>query len=263
MRRGTDTGTDVTQWLGSLRSALDDAVEPVTFFFRDDDAGWDDRRLFLLLRCFETHGLPVDVAVIPKTLTESLATRLSRCPGPVHLHQHGYQHLSYQTEGRKCEFGDQRTAAMQRHDIAEGDRVLREMLGTRIEPIFTPPWNRCTLDTARCLADLGFQVLSCESRAPRFNVEGLSEVPVTIDWFARSRGVRLSLQELGDSIKAGVQSGGPVGIMFHHAMMNADERHHTDALLALLASHPAVRTTSILEAGVNNDNPSLRPCRTR
>src|SRR5205823_3060705 len=42
-------GRRARPWLDPLRAALDDAVEPVAFFFRDDDAGWGDGRLLLLL----------------------------------------------------------------------------------------------------------------------------------------------------------------------------------------------------------------------
>jgi hypothetical protein len=36
-------------WLDPLRVALDEASGPVDFFVRDDDAGWDDERLFAML----------------------------------------------------------------------------------------------------------------------------------------------------------------------------------------------------------------------
>jgi hypothetical protein len=42
----------VSAWLAPLREALDAAPAPVTFFFRDDDAGWRDDRLEALLDVF-------------------------------------------------------------------------------------------------------------------------------------------------------------------------------------------------------------------
>ena len=59
----------MTGWLDPLRAALDAREEPVTFFFRDDDAGWDDPALEALLDVFEPHGLPLDVAAIPLAAT--------------------------------------------------------------------------------------------------------------------------------------------------------------------------------------------------
>ena len=43
-------------WLDPLRSVLDASDEQVRFFFRDDDAGWDDDALERLLDVFEPHG---------------------------------------------------------------------------------------------------------------------------------------------------------------------------------------------------------------
>jgi hypothetical protein len=59
-----------------LRVALDETAAPVTFFFRDDDAGWDDGRLFSLLDVFARRALPLDVAVIPRALSAERAARL-------------------------------------------------------------------------------------------------------------------------------------------------------------------------------------------
>ena len=50
-----------------LLRALDAASGPVPFFLRDDDAGWDDARLFALLDCTQQAGVPIDLAVIPQS----------------------------------------------------------------------------------------------------------------------------------------------------------------------------------------------------
>ena len=55
----------------------------------------------------------------------------------------------------------------------------------------------------------------------------LFELPIHIDW------VRLPPHELGARIAGAIQSGGPVGLMFHHAVME-DMRPISD-LLSLLA----------------------------
>ena len=68
-----------------------------------------------------------------------------------------------------------------------------------MEPIFTPPWNRCTIDTGTALAELGFRVLSRESRAEPLGVPGLLELPIHIDW------VRLAPVELGDRIAGAIR----------------------------------------------------------
>jgi hypothetical protein len=46
---------------------------------------------------------------------------------------------------------------------------------------------------------------------------------------------------LGTLLGEALRRGGPVGIMFHHAGMDAGERRDAGALLRLLASHERVR----------------------
>jgi peptidoglycan/xylan/chitin deacetylase (PgdA/CDA1 family) len=223
-------------WLQPVEEALDAAREPVRVFFRDDDAGWDDTRLLALLDVFAAHDLPVDLAVIPAELHPALARELLARPG-VGLHQHGLAHANHEREGRKCEFGPSRGLEAQRRDIEAGRARLADLLGDRVDPIFTPPWNRCTPDTGTALAELGFRVLSRESRAEPLGVPGLVELPIHIDW------VRLPPPELGSKIAGAIQSGGPLGLMFHHAVME-DSRPLSD-LLSLLAER--IRAERMIE----------------
>ena len=68
-------------------------------------------------------------------------------PAASRVHQHGLAHVNHEPDGRKFEFGPSRTHEEQRADIEAGRRLLAERLGDAVEPIFTPPWNRCTRDT--------------------------------------------------------------------------------------------------------------------
>jgi peptidoglycan/xylan/chitin deacetylase (PgdA/CDA1 family) len=214
----------MVRWLDPLRTALDGAGARVPVFFRDDDAGWRDDRLRELLDRFQSHGLPVDVAAIPQALGPGMAREL--VARGVAVHQHGLAHANHEREGRKFEFGPSRSYDEQRRDIEAGRALLRERLDGRLEPIFTPPWNRCTRDTALCLADLGFEVLSRESRAEPLGV--LRELPVSLDF------VRLAPDELARRFAAAVP---PVGVMFHHAEMDDAAMGRAGELLALLAEH--------------------------
>lgn len=226
----------MTMWLDPLRAALDDTPRPVDFFFRDDDAGWDDERLFAMLEVVEGHSLPLDLAVIPEALAPSLGRALlersDACEGRLGLHQHGLAHRSHEPEGRKCEFGPSRGREAQRRDLVEGQRVLDEWLPGRTQPVFTPPWNRCTRVTAEVLAELGFRVLSRHVSEPGLAVPGLAEMPVSVDWsYAKRDGRRL---------------GDPVGVNLHHAVMDDEELGLLDELCGLLAAHDAVRCRPLL-----------------
>jgi hypothetical protein len=216
----------MVRWLDPVAAALDGAPAPVPVFFRDDDAGWRDDRLWALLERFEAHGLPLDVAAIPEALGRATARELGS--RNVAVHQHGLAHVNHEPDGRRYEFGPSRSRDIQRADIAAGRALLAERLGEAVEPIFTPPWNRCTADTGVCLAELGFAVLSRESRAEPLGL--LPELNVSLDW------VRLTPEQFASGFAAAT---GPVGVMFHHAEMDDDDLDRADELLALLARHDA------------------------
>jgi peptidoglycan/xylan/chitin deacetylase (PgdA/CDA1 family) len=229
----------MVRWLDPVAAALDAATTPVELFFRDDDAGWRDDRLRVLLDLFAARALPLDVAVIPRALGAGLARELRRraTSDSLGLHQHGFAHVNHEREGRKFEFGPSRPRSAQRRDIEAGRRLLEERLGGLVQPIFTPPWNRCTADTGACLAELGFAVLSREARAESLAVPGLRELPVRVDWFARHHGTRLAPAELAERLAGEIRAGGPLGAMFHHALMDPDEMERAAELLTLLAGH--------------------------
>jgi hypothetical protein len=160
---------------------------------------------------------------------------------PVGLHQHGLAHVNHEREGRKCEFGPARHAAAQSGDIGAGRERLAALLGDRVDPIFTPPWNRCTADTGECLASLGFRVLSRESRAEPLGEPGLEELSVCVDF------VRLEPDAAGERMADAIRAGGPVGVMLHHAVMDAGAMRRADDLLALVAGHAGARPARMME----------------
>ncbi len=236
--------TEFTNWLDPLRKTLDETPGSVHFFFRDDDAGWEDARLFELLDLFADYNAPIDLAVIPKSISRKTAAclrkRLEESPESISAHQHGYAHVNHEQTGRKCEFGNSRSSKLQHADIAAGKALLNDLLGPITESIFTPPWNRCTVATAICLRLEGFTVLSRDVTATQFGAPGLSEIPVSVDWFGHRKGVRLTPDEIGESLSKAALTHAPVGVMLHHALIDDEERQRIGELLELLSSHSRV-----------------------
>jgi hypothetical protein len=246
----------VTGWLDPVRAALDEA-DGVQFFLRDDDIGWDDPGLFAVLDVVDAAGLPIDLAAIPCELGPRTAAALHDRHvvggSDLLLHQHGLAHANHEREGRKHEFGPSRSAAEQREDLAIGRALLTDVLeGSPVldAGVFTPPWNRTSPDTPRLLAELGFGVLSRDLTAGVAGVQGLAEVPVTVDWFA-TRTVRgaggdvvarrpVTQDERGGLLAAAVASGRPVGLMLHHAVTGTADLADLADVLGLVARHPAV-----------------------
>ena len=232
-------------WLTRVRDVLDRAEKPVRIFFRDDDAGWADDKLYSLLDTFAFAGFPIDLAVIPEALGHDLAGELlirqQQSKHLIGLHQHGYSHTNYELDGRKCEFGNSRTKQQQKDDIAKGQGRLREAFGTALDPLFTPPWNRCTQDTADCLEELDFRLLSRDVTAAGLESSTLTQVPVHIDWSKIIKTATDPLPELGQTIADTINNNELTGIMLHHADMDGDKLKPLAALLAVFSSHQNVQ----------------------
>ena len=248
--------------LNAMMTALDAALSPVYLFLRDDDAGWDDTSLFALLDCTGRAGVPIDLAVIPQASSAALArelrSRIDAEPGQVNVHQHGFAHRNHETIERKCEFGGARSVDAQRRDLLAGRDRLRESFGTRLAPIFTPPWNRCSAVTPALLAELGYAALSRDRTAPAQHA--LPELPVDVDWCKQQRAAALQCEDGGDRIgfelaqRLGV--GHPVGLMLHHAEMDAQDRALLAALLGASARHPRARWVSMGEIPIARKPPA-------
>lgn len=248
-------------WLRPLRLSLDRRTEPIDVFLRDDDAGWEQERLERLVRQCDSHGLPLDLAVIPAAVTDECTAQLRQwraaSTAGLHVHQHGWAHTNHESAGRACEFGPSRPATDVRRDIAAGQRVMRTRFGDAVDPIFTPPWNRCTEATAHALTDLGFAVLSRDTTAPRCHLPSLIECPTTIDWFAKRHGVRLHRDTWAIAAAAALAGRGPAGLLLHHAVMDDGEFAALDPVLQLIAEHPACRPSSLLDAARRAARPDV------
>lgn len=238
-------------WLQPVRDQLEAGDREVRIFFRDDDAGINNENLFRLLSIFEKYKIPLDLAVIPKEITKSFSTELkaqiTRSNNLFAIHQHGFSHANHEREGRKCEFGASRPKSKQFVDILEGRMILEEHFGAIAKPIFTPPWNRCSNETAAVLRELNFVVLSRESGAELLNVENLLEIPVSIDWFAKRKGVFLEKKKIGEMIAEKIREEDSFGIMLHHAEMDDTEFHELENLCEILSQTKRVKLVSMMD----------------
>ena len=250
--------SSLTAWLDPLREALDESNTPIDFFFRDDDVGWSNDEFRALLFCFRRSSVPIDIAAIPGALTAEFAGEIraahDEAPALLGIHQHGFSHTNHEVLGRKCEFGVSRTHEEQYCDIQLGKMKLEAMFGFALDPIFTPPWNRCTEVTGECLCELGIRVLSRDATAPSLGLSDLKELPISIDWFAKKHGSRLSFQSLGKLLAATVKQRRPVGIMLHHKLMSAEERNMLGDLLVLLADHRQAHCKLMTEISIDKES---------
>lgn len=249
--------------LAALACALDEAPAAVTFFLRDDDAGWRHERLYALLDTTHRCDVPIDLAVIPMaadaTFADELCVRLDAEPGLVSLHQHGFAHVNHENFDRRCEFGESRPLDEQCSDLTAGRAHLARLFGDRLQPFFTPPWNRCSAATPALLAELGYALLSRSRGAPAQT--SLPELSVAVDWSrlsgqAAERGEALTAV-VGERLADRARREGPVGLMLHHAQMDEAERQQLVAILRVISRHPRARWSTM--GALHDRSRAMRP----
>lgn len=245
----------MASWADPIRRALDSAGRPISIYFRDDDAGWSDDRLAALLDRFDEAGVPVDLAVIPDSLSTATAKDLRArhdCAAlRLGLHVHGRSHTNHEQARRKSEFGTSRDVAAQARDLAAAAASLACRLGAdAVDPIFTPPWNRCSEATFAALRALGFAAISRTPRAQPVAPAELIEIPVHVDWHREIRAGGGGLETLGAGIGRALTAAAEhsvVGLMLHHATMTDCEFEALRMVLALLAAHGAAHCIAMRE----------------
>jgi hypothetical protein len=258
----------MTNAMTQVLQALDTVKVPINAFIRDDDAGWEDARLMNLLDVAERSGVPIDLAAIPLAVSHALARdlciRIDRNPDRLGVHQHGYAHTNHQADGRASEFGSANDLDSQRLDLERGRALLLQQFGHRLDAIFTPPWNRCASSTPGLLGELGYTALSRDRGATPQHA--ISELSVDIDWCKHYGigGLEAVARALTRAIHGHILDALPLGLMLHHAVMDAGELAQLEELLGILGKHPGVRWTPMREMCSNrktaavNDRPQVR-----
>jgi hypothetical protein len=235
-----------TSWLTPLLVALAVGDRGITWFFRDDDAGWADDALMSLSDPFGEAGVVLDVAAIPMAVAHGGSAPLRRLTGEgvIKVHQHGFAHVNHEPAGKRCEFGPSRDLSDQVDDLVHGRAVLADQLDGRVEGVFVPPWNRCSDLTIGLLEGLGFDGVSRDRRDGDAAGRAIAEVGVAVDWvrYWRDGGPG----RLGRALAGAVaETDGPVGVMLHHAAMGPDDRRAVTQLLATIRGDPAAITSTL------------------
>lgn len=233
-------------------SSTIDEIIPSTgceVFFRADDIGYPGKQFSEMISTFKKHSTPLALAIVPVWLNEDrtsrLSTELKDCCNLWTMHLHGYKHMNTETTGKKFEFGPSTSKGSAFLKLKKGRDKLQSMLGKNFVPIFTPPWNRCSLATMQSLVELGFKTISRSKNVKPETPEGLTDIPVNIDLHTRkenspSESLEQLLLEMTDSIKSG-----RAGFMLHHQRMNNRAFFFLDILLERLQKSKKIKIKSL------------------
>ncbi|MEM6743226.1 MAG: hypothetical protein AAF676_05755, partial [Pseudomonadota bacterium] len=241
--------------LDPLRRELDawaEAGREAVLWWRDDDAGelGDPERRMLDLAARQeacvfiaTPSIRTEPRFVHAVLEAGAAARIL---------QHGYSHADFSpaSEAGGWELGLHRPLDEILAQQAEGKGRLEAAFGGAFRPIMAPPWNRIAPQVAQALPALGFTGLSgMEGRTPL--VPGLTPLMGHSDPVAWSRGRAFRgpakvAAELSSALAARRlgKAQGPVGFVTHVWVDDDGCWRLTEALLRLVAGHPAARWLS-------------------
>lgn len=218
---------------------------PIQVFFRADDIGVPSASFAEMIHLFQQHQTPLCLATVPSWLTPSRFRQLEDITGHEPRqwcwHQHGRLHKNFEPEGKKQEFGPARDYHRLKEHLDKGKTRLESILTDRFTPFFTPPWNRCSIDTIRALKHLDFKGLSRSVGAQPDSTPILPDIQVNVDLHTRkeadpAKELNDILNELEKSLATG-----RTGIMLHHQRMNTTAFLFLDFILACLTQHKNLR----------------------
>ena len=218
-------------------------------FFRADDIGVPSRFFFKMTRLFIEGNIPLCLAVVPAWATEGRwsVIREQTAGGPWFWHQHGWRHMNHEKEGKKQEFGPGRSYAALEKDILAGKNRLESILGDAFQPVFTPPWNRCSKDALFILQKAGFRAISRSTGARPPAPAGLTDHAVTIDLNTRKEPGQKQMWEnfLSEITRSMAQ--GTAGVMLHHQRMTPAGFDILELVLQAVGAYPEIRAVSFAQ----------------
>ena len=211
---------------------------PGVVYFRADDVAVPGRQFERMMGLFSNYRVPLSLALVPAWLTPERWNALQatglKPSSQWCWHQHGWRHCNHEKDGKNQEFGSARLLSEIRCDLLKGRERLERILANHFFPVFTPPWNRCNLDTLALLKQYGYRAVSRNCGALPPAPEKLPDLCVDVDLHTRK--VKDPVSEwnrLFRSLQKDISSG-RCGIMLHHQKMNAAALDFVDILLKVL-----------------------------
>jgi len=226
------------------------------FWWRDDDAVDVTPDLEALLAAAD--GTPINIAVIPGLVRESLVPVLAACKN-VSVSQHGYAHVNHAPEGeKKAEFRGGRDRSRLEADIFGGRDHLKGLFGRQFVSVFVPPWNRVDDLAADVLEQAGFALLSTfnarsgdEAGPKRLNTH-----MDIVDWRGH-RGFAGDDLVLGQAVRhlQARRTGAadllePTGLLSHHLVHDRGCWNFLNEFNLFIQDHPAARWVDIADIAI-------------
>ena len=198
----------------------------------------------MMMELFLKYKTPLCLAVVPSWITsqrwKTMDVFSKKGEGLFCWHMHGYRHINHENKGKKFEFGQSRLSQELFNDLSKGQARLQSIMGDILTPIFTPPWNRCSLKTMLILQELGFRGISRSHGSKPLPPDGFNDFPVHVDLHTRKdKHAKQGWQNLLKEFDRGLEYKA-CGIMIHHMRMNNQAFIFLEYLLKLFSGYKQI-----------------------
>ena len=217
-------------------------------WWRDDDAAQDTPALRRLLDLAGGDAPALVMAVIPATLNEAAAERISAGQN-WWVVQHGYAHANHARESeKKIELGGGHPAELCESQLREGRAILSARFSDKFLPALVPPWNRIAPELIPRLAALGYAAISTYGARDTTEPEsGLKRINCHIDilnWRAgaaflgEDAALTLACNHLKARRLGAADAGEPTGLLSHHLQQDEAAWRFLAEFFVRTAEHP-------------------------
>lgn len=221
----------------------------ICIWWRDDDVAYEGwwhpinrltiyRRLQGMLDLLAQYAIPAFLAVVPAKFLECsfpLVQLLDRYNIPLALH--GLRHKNRLPQGTtKCEFPPEYATGKECAQIIECYKIFSARYGSRLLPVFVPPFNTMADSLAKCLEQHGL-IISASNSLP-YIPESCCPYHTDYDFMDwKKRKLRSYTQILTD-ITTLVRTGRcTIGINSHHKLVTARDRIFFAKLFSIIAKN--------------------------
>lgn len=224
-------------------------------FIRDDDVYKKDGVLLSLMEFCLQKDIPVVYAVIPATLTRSLAKKLNSAkrefPHLIDIVQHGWRHVNHNARSScKYEFGSGRSYGQQKEDMRKGRDKMLHFFGKNFTPAFVPPYHGYDRTTLSLVRGMKLKIFSADRTLERGGNDFLNlPAELSLNRYSKDgRPLPLSLRVLAKRTFRQLRTGGScLGLVFHHRSLKK-KAHLEDfkkflLMLKILAEEGHIRLT--------------------
>ena len=224
----------------------------VKFWFRDDDAGIDNKSLDNLMLYLKNKKINLLIAAIPALSDNKLKIILDKYDNYV-IGQHGYSHTNY-SENDLSEYPDTRKKEVIADELINGDRILSNLFKEKYNKLFIPPWFEVGSATKNLLKEHNYLAISNYWKN-QINSNGMIEINSQVDLVDWDNAYTFGGEDyVLNQIISEIESGNTcIGILLHHERIGKETYCFLDNLIEIILEYGSIVDFKSLLEGYKND----------